>query len=183
MPPRDKISQLPPELRATIDRMLIDAGFSGYDMLEHMILEAHGVSIGKSSLHRYGQKLERRLSAIRASTEAARAIAEAAPDDADHRSAAVISLVQSSLFDAMLALEEADDEADPAERVKLLANAARAIAEASRASQGQKKWEAEIRAKAVDAASQAAEQAARKAGLSGDAISAMRAAIMQELAG
>lgn len=183
MPPRDKISQLPPELRSTIDRMLIDAGFAGYEMLERMILEAHDVSIGKSSLHRYGQKLERRLSAIRASTEAARAIAEAAPDDADHRSAAVISLVQSSLFDAMLALEEADAESDPAERVKLLANAARAIAEASRASQGQKKWEAEIRAKAAAAATAVAVREASRAGLSGDAITAMRAAIMQELAG
>lgn len=183
MPPRDKISQLPPTLRAAIDRLLIDSGFAGYEALESLILETHGVQIGKSILNRYGQKLERRLSAIRASTEAARAIAEAAPDDADHRSAAVISLVQSSLFESMLALEEAEDEADPAERVKLLANAARAIAEASRASQGQKKWESEIRAKATTAATDAAEQAAKKAGLSGDAITAMRAAIMQELAG
>ncbi|MHB9021314.1 MAG: phage protein Gp27 family protein [Halothiobacillus sp.] len=178
MPPRNKISQLPPELRATIDRMLIDAGFSGYDMLEQMILNAHGIAIGKSSLHRYGQKLERRLSAIRASTEAARAIAEAAPDEADHRSAAVISLVQSSLFDAMLALEEADEEADPADRVKLLANAARAIAEASRASQGQKKWESEIQAKANIAAADKAAAVAKRNGMSKQTIDAIKAEIL-----
>lgn len=152
MPPRDKISQLPADLRASIDQMLIARGFSGYEELEQLILDAHGIAIGKSSLNRYGQKLERRLSAIRASTEAARAIAEAAPDDADHRSAAVISLVQSSLFDALISLDEAET-AEPAERVKLLSSAARAIADASRASQGQKKWAAEQQAKldALDA--------------------------------
>jgi len=147
MPPRNKISQLSPELRAAIDRLLVERGFAGYEALENIILETHGVHIGKSILNRYGQKLERRLSAIRASTEAARAIAEAAPDEADHRSAAVISMVQSSLFEAMVVLEEADEQADPAERVKLLANAARAIAEASRASQGQKKWAQDQKAK------------------------------------
>jgi hypothetical protein len=159
MPPRDKISRLPVEVRAAIDRLLIASGFSGYDALERIVLEAHGVQIGKSTLNRYGMKLQRRLDAIRASTEAARAIAEAAPDEADHRSAAVISLVQSSLFEAMLALEEAED-ADPTERVKLLSQAARAVAEASRASIGQKKWAEEVKTK-LDAIEREAGRAGR----------------------
>lgn len=174
MPPRNKISQLSPELRAAIDKLLIDSGFAGYEALENIILQTHGVHIGKSILNRYGQKLERRLSAIRASTEAARAIAEAAPDEADHRSAAVISLVQSSLFDAMLALEEADEEADPAERVKLLANAARAIAEASRASQGQKKWAQEQKTKLDQLEAEAGRGTKR---LDADTLKAVREAL------
>jgi hypothetical protein len=54
--------------------------------------------------------------------------------------------VQSALFDAMLAVREAED-ADPAEQVKLLTHAARAVAEASRASIGQKRWAEEVRAR------------------------------------
>lgn len=173
MPPRDKISQLPADIRAAIDRLLIDSGFSGYDALEQIVLDAHGVQIGKSTLNRYGIKLQRRLDAIRASTEAARAIAEAAPDEADHRSAAVISLVQSSLFEAMLALEEAED-ADPTERVKLLASAGRAIAETSRASQGQKKWAQEQRAK-LDALEAEAGRGSKR--LDADTLKAVREAL------
>ncbi|MBN2690561.1 MAG: DUF3486 family protein, partial [Burkholderiaceae bacterium] len=148
MPRRNKVQSLTPELRAEIERLLIQRGFSGYAELEQQILDAHGVEIGKSTLHRYGSKLERKLDAIRASTEAARLIADAAPDDADQRSAAVISLVQSNMFEALLNLQDAEgDDVDPGERVKLLGQAARAMAEASRASIGQKKWQSEVSAK------------------------------------
>jgi len=160
-------------VRAAIDRLLIDSGFAGYEDLEKIVLDAHGVQIGKSTLNRYGMKLQRRLDAIRASTEAARAIAEAAPDEADHRSAAVISLVQSSLFEAMLALEEAED-ADPTERVRLLAHAGRAIAETSRASQGQKKWAQEQKAK-LDALEAEAGRGSKR--LDADTLKAVREAL------
>ncbi len=175
MPPRDKISQLPAEVRTAIDRLLIDRGFSGYEALEEQILEAHGIEVGKSTLHRYGQRLERRLSAIRASTEAAKAIANAAPDDADERSAAVISLVQSDLFEALLDLQEAgDEEVDTSERVKLLSRAARAIAQTGRASVGQKKWAAEIRRDVAQEAAERAADVAKRGGLSADMVNNLR---------
>ncbi|MDF5909982.1 DUF3486 family protein [Pseudomonas aeruginosa] len=41
----------------------------------------------RAAVHRYGQKLERRLAAIRASTEAAKLIRAQAGDDLDARSA------------------------------------------------------------------------------------------------
>lgn len=180
MPPRDKISQLPAEIRSQIDQILIASGFGGYEELEQTILDEHGVKVGKSTLHRYGQKLERRIAAIKASTEAAQAIAEAAPDDADQRSAAVISLVQSEMFDVLLDLQEAEDEAlDPAERVKLLSRAARAIAQIGRASVGQKKWEAEIRAQVMQAAADTAAQTASKAGVSDDTVEAIRRDVLK----
>jgi hypothetical protein len=51
-------------------------------------------------------------------------IADAAPDDSDMRSAAVLSLVQTELFNALVALQEADNEdADPADRIMLMAKA------------------------------------------------------------
>ena len=179
MPPRDKISQLPAEVRTAIDRLLIDRGFSGYEALEEQILEAHGIEVGKSTLHRYGQRLERRLSAIKASTEAAKAIADAAPDEADQRSAAVISLVQSDLFEALLDLQEAgDEEVDTSERVKLLSRAARAIAQTGRASVSQKKWAAEIRREAATEAAEVASAAMASQGMSREAIATIKRDIL-----
>src|SRR3990172_11487214 len=91
---RSKITQLPREVKAWLDQALIEGNFAGYQALE-ADLKSRGYDIGKSSIHRYGTHLERKLSAIKASTEAARQIAAAAPDDADQRSAAVISLIQT----------------------------------------------------------------------------------------
>ncbi len=174
MPKRSTMDTLPPELRAAIERLIVERGFSGYAWLEERILEEHGVRVSKSSLHRYGSQLQRKLDAIRASTEAARLIAEAAPDEADQRSAAVISLVQSAMFEALLGLQEAEEESDPAERVKLLGLAARAMAEASRASIGQKKWQSEVSAK-LDALEAA--QGKGKKRLDADTLKAVREAL------
>ncbi len=153
---------LPPALRQELEKLLADQTHGGYAALSAW-LAGQGYQIGRSSLHRYDQRLQRSMAAIRASTEAARVIAQAHPDDADEHSAAVIRLVQSALFDAMLAVREAED-ADPAEQVKLLSQAARAIAEASRASIGQKRWAEEVRARLA-----AVEKAAAREGRTLDA--------------
>lgn len=147
MPERPKVSRLPDDVRTWLDGELIRRGFGGYEELESL-LEQRGYEIGKSALHRYGQKLERKLAAIRASTEAARSIAEAAPDDADLRSAAVMSLVQTEIFEVLVNLQEATEEdIDPVTRVKLLNQAAKNIATLSRASVNQKKWALALREK------------------------------------
>ncbi|MFZ5530305.1 MAG: DUF3486 family protein [Pseudomonadota bacterium] len=146
MPKRPAIEALPAAVKQWLDRALADGNFSGYEALE-VELKARGFGIGKSSIHRYGQKLERKLAAIKASTQAATAIAEAAPDDADLRSSAVISLVQTEVFNVLVELQEAEALDDPVERVKLLGRVAKSIAELSRASVNQKKWQVEVRGK------------------------------------
>jgi hypothetical protein len=145
MPPPSQIALLPEEIRAELDQKLIRMAFSGYYDLSAWLAK-YGYEIGKSAIHVYGQGLKRKLAAIRASTEAARLIAEAAPDEEDRRSEAIMSLVQSDMFSMLVALQEAED-ADPAERVKLLSTAARAIADLSRASISQKKHAATVQAK------------------------------------
>ncbi len=173
---RSKISTLPAEVRTWLDRALAAGNFSGYEQLETLLADK-GFTIGKSSIHRYGQRLEQKLAAVKASTEAARAIAEAAPDDADLRSAAAMSLVQTEIFNVMVALQEAGDEADPAERLKLMARAAKPLAELSRASVNQKKWETEVNTR-IKAAADAAEKIARKGGLSASSVDAIRKSIL-----
>jgi hypothetical protein len=140
-----KVALLPDAVRRELEGRLVRGAFSGYVELSDW-LEAQGFEISKTALHRHGQALKRKLDAIKTSTQAARLIAAAAPDDEDHRSEAVMSLIQSEMFEMLVNLQEAED-ADPAERVKLLGNAARAIADLSRASIAQKKHAAAVKAK------------------------------------
>lgn len=155
---RSKVDKLPPRLKAQLERLLADRSHDGYEALAAWLAE-HGYTISKSSLHRYDQRVQAVMNRIKASTEAARLLAQASPDEADEHSAAVLRMVQSALFDAMARVTEAAEEVAPAEQVKLLSQAARAIAEASRASIGQKRWADEVRAKIEEV-----ERVAQKAG-------------------
>lgn len=177
MPRRPKTDQLPADVRAWLEKTLADRGHPGYAALSGMLAE-RGYAISSSALHRTDQRIQRAMGAIRASTEAARLIAEAAPDSADERSAAVISLVQSGLFDAMLAFSESQDEdVGPADRLKLLGQAARSIADVSRASIGNKEFSEKVREK-TSAAAAAVDRIAAKAGLSAETVAAIRGEIM-----
>lgn len=176
MPPRSKIGKLPEAVRRWLDTQLSENNFGGLELIAAE-LKARGYDISKSSVHRYSADLERKLAAIKASTQAAAAIAEAAPDDADLRSAAVISLVQTEVFDLLVKIQEADEETDSGERLKLLSRAAKSIAELSRASVNQKKWLVSVREKAAVAAD-SVEAIAKKGGLSADALNTIRRDIL-----
>lgn len=147
MPAPAKIALLPEDVRQALDQRLVGNAFSDYHALAAWLAE-QGYEIGKSAIHNYGQGLKRKLAAIKASTEAARLIAESSPDDEDRRSEAVMSLLQSEMFTVLVNLQDAEqEEEDSAARVKLLSNAARAIAALSRASVNQKKHAAAIKDK------------------------------------
>lgn len=176
MPRQSNIDKLPAELRQTLDKLLLDNNFGSYTAIADYFKE-RGYSLSKSSVHRHGQKLDRRLQAIKASTDAAKLLAEQVEDTENHLSGSVISLVQSELFETLLNLQDADVEDDPAERMKLLSNAAKSIAEVSRASIANKKWQVEVRAKAEVAAHKVAD-IARKGGLSADTAETIRREIL-----
>lgn len=144
MPARGKIEGLPVDVRRWLERALTESNFSGYVALESMLGEK-GYAISKSAIHRYGQKIERRFAAIKASTEAARILTEGAADDQDARSEAVIALVQTEMFESIINLQEADDEdIKPEDRLALLSKAAKNIATLARASVNQKKFRLEV---------------------------------------
>ena len=174
------IDKLLPEHKKLLDDKLFDNGFNGYADLTRWLNEL-GYEIGKSSIHRYGQKVERKLAAVQASTQAAVMIAEAAPDDADVRSQAVLSLVQTELFNALVDLQNATDDEDgdinPADRIKLFGQAGKGIANVTTASVNQKKWQVEVRDKAQKAAD-AVENIVSKGGLSGDTVQMIRKEIL-----
>jgi hypothetical protein len=178
---QSSITALPKEVRIALDRELSARNFSGYEALEDWLRD-QGFEIGKSSIHRYGQKIERRMQAIKASTEAAKMIVEAAGDDQDARSESVIALVQTEMFDSIIAIQEAGDEdgenkLTPADRLGMMSKAAKNIATLARASIAQKQFKTTVQAKAAEVADKAA-RLASKGGMSPDAAAEIRKMIL-----
>lgn len=171
-----------PEDRAAFERELIRRNFADYDGLVVWLFE-NGFELSRSAAYRHAAKLKRRIQAVRNSTEAARMIAEAAPDDSDLRSAAVISLVQSELFDVMVSLQDLDDDNDPAERVALLKEASKSVLDMTRASTLQKEWQLKHTARIrLEARAEAAQELTDE--LKNDGISAeLEASIKRILLG
>ena len=94
---KSTIQRLPLEIKTYIQAMLATGGQTLdeliSDLRERFPAEAGaGALPSRSALGRYGQKLDRRLSAIRASTEAAKMIQASAGDDKDARSEALTAL-------------------------------------------------------------------------------------------
>ena len=147
---KSSIARLPEEVKSYISAMLA----TGAQTLDELINDlqqrfpaaaAANTLPSRSAVGRYGQKLERRLAAIRASTEAAKIISAQAGDDKDARSEALTALVQTELFEAILNLQDADEEdIDPGDRIGMLSNAAKNIATLTRSSVNLKKFQGEV---------------------------------------
>lgn len=180
---KSTINRLPAEVKTYIEAMLA----TGAQTLDELIADLQnrypaaakaGDLPSRSAVHRYGQKLDRRLSAIRASTEAAKLIQAQAGDDQDARSEALTALVQTELFEAILSLQEADDpKTDPVDRVAMLSSAAKNIATLTRSSIGLKTFQAQARARA-QAAAATVDKLAKSGGLSADTAEQIRREIL-----
>jgi|GEM_PF-232959 len=182
MPPRGKIAALPEEIRAWLHTAIVERGFGdivGLTEELNALCKEGGVaiSIGKSAVGEESKRVRRAQEAIRATTEAARLIAEASPDEADHRSAAAMALVQSEVFDLLLQVRESEDIADPIERLGVMSEAALAMSRLSRSSVNQKRWAAEVEARVKTAAEKAA-RIAKKGGADSKTIAEIRAQIL-----
>lgn len=189
---KSSIHRLDPEIKSYITAMLA----TGSQTLNELIADLRerfpaaaqsGDLPSRSAVGRYGQKLERRLSAIRASTEAAKMIQDSAGDDKDARSEALTALVQTELFEAILALQEADDldedgkAPDPAIRIDMLSKAAKNIATLTRSSVNLKQFQAKVekdaREKLLEEQRAKLEAMPNKGGVTADTKAAIREAL------
>ena len=141
------IDQLKPEHKKQLDDKLFDNGFNGYEHLAGWLKQL-GYEISKSSVHRYGKKLETKLAAAKVATDMAIHFAENAADDTGALSNATITLMQTEAFNALVALKELENDQTPDERLLLLAKISKSMAELTRANITQKKWESEVKARA-----------------------------------
>ena len=169
MPRRSKILDLPPEIKAELDRRLITGGFCDYEGLAAWLKE-QGYDISRSGVHRYGQGFEDRLASIRIATEQARAVSEAVGDSEGHMNNALITLVQEKAFDVLVNLQTEDPQAF----AKIFPKLGVMVAKLSKASVDQKKWMAESRRKALEDAADAAEKTAKQEGVSPATIEKIR---------
>lgn len=151
---KSNIDRMPAEVKSYIQAMLATGSMTLDEMIADLQMrfpaEAKAGDLpSRSALHRYGGKLDRRLAAIKASTEAAVMIREHAGDSLDARSEALTALVQTEMFDAIMALQDAaDEDVDQADRLAMLSKAAKNIATLSRSSVNLKKFQAEAEDKA-----------------------------------
>ena len=177
MAPRSSIAALPEPVRLAFERKLAENGFANYTELTEW-LNSQGFQISRSAVHRYGQQVERRFASIKASTEAARLIAEGAADEGDTRSEALMAMLQTELFDALVQIGEMDDaELNALDRFGVMAEGAKKISGLISASTRLKEYQAKTRAKAQAAADEVA-KAVKKGGLSKDTAEQIRKQIL-----
>lgn len=167
---RSKILDLPDNKRSELNARLIDGGFSGYVELEGW-LRAQGFEVSKSSLHRYGSAMEQRLSDLRRSTEEARALVAAAPDDTDAMARATMQMLQQRLFGLLRDMGDIDpDSVD-------IAKIAKAMAPLVRASIAQQEYMRGARERAA-AAAESVDKLVRAGGLSAKSADEIRREIL-----
>jgi Protein of unknown function (DUF3486) len=181
MPQVSKIAQLPEDMRAWLRKAMVERGFGDIVALTEEInalcKEAGvAITIGKSAVGAESQRVKRAQEAIRATTEAARLIAEAAPDEGDNRSAAAMAIVQSEVFELLLKIRESDDM-ETVERLDVMNEAALGLSRLSRSRVNQARWNSEVTAKAK-AAADAVSKIAKKGGLSAQQVSEIRSSIL-----
>ncbi len=182
MPPVPKIAQLPEEIRRWLHETLIDRAFGDIvavtDELQEMLRQA-GIAmyIGKSAVGAESLKLKRAQESIRATTEAARLIADTSRDDGDMRSEAAMAIVQSEVFELLPQVRESESIEDPVERLGVMSESALALSRLSRARVNQSQWRLKVEA-AVKEAADAVTKIARTGGLQQAQVDEIRAQIL-----
>ena len=166
MPQRSKIITLPDEVLGELNQKLLAGKFCDYSALADW-LQLKGYDISRSSLHRYGQGFEERLSAITMATEQAKAVAEAAKDDEGNMNEALIRLVQTKAFDALIAADSSES----------LSKMGIMVAKLSKASIDDKKYRTEVRAKTKQVADDV-EKVAKAGGMSDTTAKEIRRRIL-----
>ncbi len=176
MPKRSTVKSLPKAVKEWLDAALVESNFSGYRELEAE-LKARGYDISKSAVHRYGQVLERRLAAIKASTEAAKVITQNISDDNASQSTALLEMIQSEILSILVQLEEAEGEENQMARLKAMSFLGKNISPLISAGVSLKKYQTEIKARAETAAKEV-EKIVKKNGLTEEAADTVRKHIL-----
>lgn len=182
MPPPSKIAQLPPEIREWLHRSFVERAFGDIEgitaELNALMKEANvAISIGKSAVGAESQKVKRAQETIRATTEAAKLIAESSRDDADARGEAVMALITSDLFECLLQAREAEDTSDPIERMAAMSKAATAASRLTRARVNQAQWRTQVEERTKAAADKVA-KLAKKGGMDAKTVAEIRSSIL-----
>jgi hypothetical protein len=179
-----KIKKLPPDLKEQLDQMLTEGTLHSCRQLSKWLGD-NGFEISHAAIHKYGQKFERRLEAVRLATEQARIVCEQFKDDDTQLQTALLRLVQTQLFDVLAAAHEREKgSADTGEGegeatiapVNITA-LARSVSGLVRAESEHQRWAERMRAGV--AAVEVKVEEAREKGLSKEAADQIKAVLME----
>ncbi len=175
-----KIKKLPPDLKEQLDKMLTEGTMHSCRQLAKWLGD-NGFEISHAAIHKYGQKFERKLEAIRLATEQARIVCEQFKDDDAGMQSALLKMVQTRLFEVLVAANEkktgnAEEGGATIAPVNITA-LARSVSGLARAETEHRKW-AERARTGVAAAEKKVEEARAK-GLSKDAADQIKAVLME----
>lgn len=175
MPKPSRIkSELPLKVREQLNKKLFENGFSDYQGLTDWLQEL-GYEISRSSVHRYGVKFKQEYDALKIATEQAKVIAETIPDDEGAMAEALTKIAQNKLMAALSGLNiEAYLEGDVVENLPKIVGA---IAKLNQSSVNLKKYQREVKEKALAAAADF-EAVAVKGGLSDTAVDEIKNKIL-----
>jgi Protein of unknown function (DUF3486) len=175
-----KIKKLPPDLKEQLDQMLIGGTLHSCRQLSKWLGD-NGFEISHAAIHKYGQKFERRLDAIRLATEQARIVCEQFKDDDAQMQGALLKLVQTQLFEVLTAAREREkgSAAQPGETVAPvnITALARSVSGLVRAETEHQRWAERMRAGVVAVEEKVEE--ARAKGLSPEAADQIKAVLME----
>lgn len=157
MPKRSKITLLPDDLRAELERRLLTSGFSNYDAIAQWLRE-QDVDISRSAIHRFGQDFATKCEAIKLATEQAKTIVTVVGDDEGNMNEALIRLIQQLSFDILIKSQDADI-------ASLLPKMGVMVAKLSKAAVDQKKYATEVKGRVNKAADEVV-TAVKKGGMS-----------------
>ena len=175
-----KIKKLPPDLKEQLDQMLTEGTLHSCRQLAKWLGD-NGFEISHAAIHKYGQKFERRLDAIKMATEQARIVCEQFKDDDEQMQSALLRLVQTQLFE-VLAVSNDREQGTAGQGGATVAPVnigalARSVSGLARAETEHRKWAERAREK-VAAVEKKVEEARTK-GLSKDAADQIRTVLME----
>ena len=175
-----KIRRLPPDLKEELDQMLTAGRLHSCRQLAKWLGD-NGFEISHAAIHKYGQKFERKLQAVRMATEQARIVCEQFDGDDEQMRSALMRLVQTNLFEVLVAVKETEkggavEEGATIAPVNLTA-LARSVSGLARAETEHRKWAERARAGVAEAGRKVEE--AREKGLSKDAAEQIKSILME----
>ena len=178
-----KIKRMPLDLKEKLDKLLSDGTFHSCRQLAKWLGD-NGFEISHAAIHKYGQKFERRLDAVRMATEQARIVCEQFKDDDVQMQSALMRRVQTRLFEVLTAANEVGQESANEEGATVATIApvnitalARSVSGLVRAESEHRRWAERARAGVAEAEKKVDEAQAK--GLSKDAAAQIKAVLLE----
>ncbi len=144
MPKRSEIEKMPEDVRSWLEGAIAENNFGEYRLLKTLLAEK-GIDLSHVSIHKHGKKMEERMKKVRLASDMAKTLVNVVGDDAGNLNDATTSLLQTNIFETLVAYDDSSDGDDPKEKLMILNKAAVGVAQLARASVNQKQFAVQVK--------------------------------------